>query len=198
MPTVHYALHGNAFNPDTGQLAEYRELSQCSEGPLWQELNAEEIGRLAQGYGTIKGTNTMYFIKVTDMPKGRKATYLRVVAAMRPEKVNPRRVRWTAGGDKIDYPHEVSSKTADLTTAKLLVNSVVSTPKAKFMAANLKDFYLGTPMDRYEYMRIPLYMLPARDNHRTIQSLAPGAQRARLCRDSQRHVRIATSWPSCQ
>ena len=30
----HFALHGNASNPNTGQLAEYRELSQCSEGHL--------------------------------------------------------------------------------------------------------------------------------------------------------------------
>ncbi|KAI2511195.1 hypothetical protein MHU86_3160 [Fragilaria crotonensis] len=47
---AHFALHGNAFNPDTGKLAEYCELSQCSEGALWQGSNADEIGRLAQGY----------------------------------------------------------------------------------------------------------------------------------------------------
>jgi hypothetical protein len=126
----HYACHGNAFNPDTGKLAEYRELSQSSEGPLWQSSNADEIGRLAQGFGAIKGTNTIFFINVKDIPKGRKATYLRVVAAMRPEKANPRRVRWTVGGDRIDYPDDVSTKTADLTTAKLLINSTLSTPNA--------------------------------------------------------------------
>ncbi len=157
---AHFALHGNAFNPDTGKLAEYRELSQCSEGPLWQHSNADEIGRLAQGHGEEKGTNTMFFIKVTDIPKGRKATYLRVVAALRPEKANPRRVRWTVGGDCIEYPDDVSTKTADLTTAKLLINSTISTPNARYMTADLKDFYLGTPMSRYEYMRIPIDMLP--------------------------------------
>jgi hypothetical protein len=26
----HFALHGNAFNPDTGQLVDYIELSKCS------------------------------------------------------------------------------------------------------------------------------------------------------------------------
>ena len=26
--------------------------------------------------------------------------------------------------------------------------------------ADLKDFYLGTPMDRYKYMRIPVHMIP--------------------------------------
>jgi len=158
---IQYALLGHAINPDTGKIAEYRELSNCSEGHLWQASNAEEIGRLAQGYGSVKGTNTMFFIPVSQIPQGRKATYLRVVSAFRPEKSNPRRVRWTVGGDKVDYPFDVSTKTADLTTAKLLFNSVLSTPTAKFMTLDLKDFYLGTPMTRYEYMRIPLSMIPA-------------------------------------
>jgi len=156
----HFALHGHAINPDTGKIAEYRELSQCSEGRIWQGSNCEEIGRLAQGFGDVKGTNTIIFIPVSSVPKGRKVTYLRVVSAMRPEKAKPYRVRWTVGGDKIDYPFDVSTKTADLTTAKLLLNSVVSTPNAQFLTADLKDFYLGTPMSRYEYMRVPIWMLP--------------------------------------
>ena len=159
-PILHSALHGNAFNPDTGNIAEYRELSQSSDDHFWLESNCEEIGRLAQGYKQTKGTNTIYFIPVSAVPQGHKATYLRVVSAMRPEKINPRRVRWTVGGDKVEYPHDVSTKTADLTTAKLLINSVLSTQDGRFMCIDIKDFYLGTPMERYEYMRIPLYMLP--------------------------------------
>ena len=31
---MHYALHGHAINPDTGKIAEYRELSQCSDGAI--------------------------------------------------------------------------------------------------------------------------------------------------------------------
>jgi hypothetical protein len=82
------------------------------------------------------------------------------VSAYRPEKANPRRVRWTVGGNLIDYPGDVSTKTADLCTAKLLFNSVLSTPDARFMTGDLKDFYLGTPMERYEYMRVPIHMIP--------------------------------------
>ena len=157
---TYFALHGHAINPDTGKIAEYRELSQCSDGPIWINSNCEEIGRLAQGYGNIKGTNTIYFIDISKVPKGRKVTYVRVVSALRPEKANPHRIRWTVGGDKVEYPFDVSTKTADLTTAKLLINSVVSKRKARFLTADLKDFYLGTPMARYEYMRIPIWMLP--------------------------------------
>ena len=80
---------------------------------------------------------------------------------MRPEKANPYRVRWTApGGDKVDYPFKVSTITADLTTAKLLFKSALSTPNARFLTADLKDFYLGTPMECYEYMRVAIWMLP--------------------------------------
>ena len=114
-----------------------------------------------QGFGSIKGTNTIFFIPaVTAIPRGRKAKYLRVVSAMRPEKVNPYRVCWTVGGDKVEYPFDVSTKTADLTTTKILINSVVSTPNAKFLTVDLKDFYLGTPMARYKYMHVPIWMLP--------------------------------------
>jgi hypothetical protein len=65
----HTAFHGNAFNPDTGKLAEFLELSQCSQGDLWQQSNADKIGRLAQGHGNIKGTNTIFFIDPKQIPQ---------------------------------------------------------------------------------------------------------------------------------
>ena len=34
-----------------------------------------------------------------------------------------------------------------ITTAKLLFNSIISTPNAKFMGINIKDFYLNTEME---------------------------------------------------
>jgi hypothetical protein len=113
---LQFAFHGNAFNPDTDKLAKYRELSQSSEGLLWQGSNANEIGGLAQGFKSIPDTNIMYFLDVKSSSKGLKTTYLRVVVAMRPKKSNPRRVCWTVGGDRIDNHDDVSIKTADLTT----------------------------------------------------------------------------------
>ena len=77
---------------------------------------------MAQGYKDIKGTNTIYFIYVSQIPKGHKATYLRVVSAMR----------------KVDYPYDVSTKTADLTTDKLLINSTLSMPNAKLLVTDLR------------------------------------------------------------
>ena len=48
------------------------------------------------------------------------------------------------------------TKTADLSTAKFLFNHVISTPDARFMTLDIKDFYLNTEMRHYEYMRIPV------------------------------------------
>jgi hypothetical protein len=132
------ALLGTAVNPETSKIAEYKDLSQSSEGPLWQASNAEEIGLLTQGFGSVKGANTMFFIPHTSIPKNKKATYLHVVATFRPEKTNPRQIRWTVGGDRIFYAADVSTKTADLTNAKILFNSILSTPGAKFLGIDIK------------------------------------------------------------
>ncbi|KAI2513346.1 hypothetical protein MHU86_1117 [Fragilaria crotonensis] len=138
-PSQYYALHGNAFNPHTGKLAEFRELSQCSKGPHWQNSNADKIGRLAQGHGNQKGTNTTFFINVVvNMPKGRKATYLRVVAATRPEKVIALTIL------------TMSVPKQDLTTANSSSPISPFQQLPQYMTANLKDFYLGTPLTCYE------------------------------------------------
>ena len=149
-----------AVNPDTGLLAELPELLKRSDGALWNRSNCEEWGRLAQGFDDVQGTNTIHFIHPSNIPKGRKPTYVRLVTADRPQKAQPRRVRSTVGGDRIQYPFDVSTKTADLTTAKILFNSVISTPGARFMSLDIEDFYLNTDLPRYEYIRIQLNQLP--------------------------------------
>jgi len=60
------------------------------------------------------------------------------------------------------YTGDISTKTANLSTVKILFISIISMPKAKCMMGDLKDFYLGTPMDPkdYAYMCIPVHMLP--------------------------------------
>ena len=53
--------------------------------------------------------------------------------------------------NRIDFPGDVSTKTADIVTVKVLLNSVMSTPAARFMTADRKDFNLGTIMDLFHY-----------------------------------------------
>jgi hypothetical protein len=46
-----------------------------------------------------------------------------------------------------------------LTTAKIIINSVISTLDAKFLVIDIKNFYLNTPLGRFEYMVINLSSL---------------------------------------
>ena len=43
---------------------------------------------------------------------------------------------------------------------KILVNSIISTPHAKCVMMDIKDFYLRTLMRRPEYMRLKLTDIP--------------------------------------
>ena len=89
-----------------------------------------ELGRLANGYEDTKGTNTFKFMsldEIHNIPGDRTVTYARIVVDYRPQKKDPNRVRITAGGNLIDYPGELTTRTADLTTSKILWNSTIST-----------------------------------------------------------------------
>jgi hypothetical protein len=85
----------------------------------------------------------MKFIRHTVIPKGAKQHKgLHLVCADRSQKTYSRRVWFTVGGNKVEYPFDVSMKTAGLTTAKILFNSVLSTPGAKFRTTDIKDLEL--------------------------------------------------------
>ena len=90
----------------------------------------------------------------------RIVTYARVVVDFRPQKEDPNRVRIAAGGNLIAYPDKLTTRTADLTMSKILWNSVLSTDDAQYATLDIANFYLGTPLDRYEYMKIPLSIFP--------------------------------------
>ena len=57
--------------------------------------------------------------------------------------------RITAGGDQLEFQGYTSIETAGLRTAKILFNSVVSTPDEKFMAISISNMYLNTPLQEY-------------------------------------------------
>jgi hypothetical protein len=60
------------------------------------------------------------------------------------------------GGDRLDYSRDVAASTTDITTFKFLINSILSTKDAEMMIMDIKNYYLGTPLPRYEYMRMLL------------------------------------------
>ena len=78
--------------------------------------------------------------KIKCIPGDRKLTYARIVVDFRMQKIDPNRVRITVGGNLIDYPYELTTRTADITTSKVMWNSVISTPGAKYVCADVKTF----------------------------------------------------------
>jgi hypothetical protein len=66
--------------------------------------------------------------------------YAWVVVDFHPQKANPHQIQITAGGNLINYHGELTTRTADLTTSKLMWNSVLSTKGAKFMCLDIKNF----------------------------------------------------------
>ena len=75
-----------------------------------------------------------------------------IVVDYQEQKLDPNHVRITVGGDLIDYPYKLTTRTADVTTSKVMWNSVIATTDAQYACADVKNFYLNTPLDRYEYM----------------------------------------------
>jgi len=65
---------------------------------------------------------------------------------IRPEKAETNQTRFTVGGNRINYPGEVATPTADMLIAKMLFNIVVSTKGVKFMTLNIFEFYLMTQL----------------------------------------------------
>ena len=74
------------------------------------------------------------------------------------EEVNCTRL--TMGGDRINYPDDCGTPTVDMILFKIFINSIISTPNAKCVMMDIKDFYLQTPMRRPKYMRLKLTDIP--------------------------------------
>ena len=154
-------------HPTTGEtITQYRKLARDPlMRDLWTTALGKEFGRMAQGdnkTGT-KGKQCIFVMshdEIANIPKDRVVTYARIVVDFRPQKSDPNRVRMTAGGNLIKCPGDLTTRTADLTTSKLLWNSVLSTEGAKFMGLDVGNFYLETPMERYEYMKMPIALFP--------------------------------------
>ena len=65
-----------------------------------------------------------------------------------PFKKETHRVKLTFEKDRIKYPYDVYTPTADVITTKILLNNVLSTPNVKFRTANIRDFYFCTKLEK--------------------------------------------------
>jgi hypothetical protein len=149
------------IHPVTGKEMEYPALMKDPRlQPLWTRGFGNECGRLFQGIRDIPGTDTCFFFNLTNIPKDRKITHGKIVCNYKPHKKEKECVRLTVGGDRLDYSGDVATSTADITTFKILINSNLSTEGAAMMMVDIKNYYLGTPLPRFEYMKILLSRFP--------------------------------------
>jgi hypothetical protein len=155
--TSEYSAFQAIIKGDEGKPLSYRQLLQGPDATEWQDHSSQEWDRL------IEGTATLRFVPASTKPRHQKAAYIKHVCI---EKIKPpgttlvKRVRTTAGGDKIEYSGDKAANTAGLKTIKTLWNSVLSTYKAKFMTIDVKDFYLNTRLQTPEYAWVTLAQIP--------------------------------------
>jgi hypothetical protein len=149
------------IHPVTGKEMQYKDLMEDPDlGPLFEIGLSNELGRICQGIRNISRTNTAFFLDLTSIPKDRKITNGKPVCDFKPNKTEKHRVRLTVGGDILDYSGDTATSTADITKFKILINSTLSTKDAKMMIMDINNYYLGTPVPTYEYMRLPISILP--------------------------------------
>ena len=148
-----HALTALNLNADGTKLTSTSSL----KGPdklIWEKAHGEEIIRLIE-------SGTGRFIHRSKMPEGRKAAYYnpQLKIKIMPDGTIQYRVRGTIGGDQVHYSGITTAYTAHLESIRVMLNATVS-EHARIATADIKDFYLGTPLDRPEYMRISLKHIP--------------------------------------
>jgi hypothetical protein len=167
-PTPNLEHYAHAMeHPITGKhITSYQKLMQDPATlDVWMHALGKDFGCMTQGdikTGTTR-TNSIFVMEprdVLNIPKDQPPTYAKVVVAYCPQKEDPYRVRITAGGNLLNYPRELTTCTADMTTAKLHWNSVLSTSKVQYMCLDIGNFYLRATLDRYEYMKMPINLFP--------------------------------------
>jgi hypothetical protein len=148
-----YAMTSVDMDP-SGRPLTYTRALKGAEHDRWEEAYAVEIDRLVD-------TGTTTFGRCSELPRDRKASYMNPQVKIKTREGGEveYRVRGTYGGNISDYVGPKSADVAHMTTIKLFLNATVS-KGAFWMTADIKDYYLGTPMSRKEYMRVPLSQLP--------------------------------------
>ena len=144
------------FDAD-GNKQSIEKLLKGSDKNIWWNAVGNEFGRLAQGIGNrVISSDTIDFISKSEVPAGHKVTYANFICDHRPLKSEPYRVRITVGGDRLEYEPDAGSPAASLVETKLTINSTISDAHrgARFMSADLKDFFPQSFLEEPEYIRI--------------------------------------------
>jgi hypothetical protein len=147
-------------HPVTGEtISSYKNLMiDPAMTEMWQTAFGKNFGGMLQGNNKTgqKGTNAMFVMSHDKIQHvlytGCKFTYGNPVIDYRLQKEDPHHIQITAGGNLITYASSPSVRTADLDTAKLHWNRVISTKEAKYMCLDVKNFYLTAKLECFKCM----------------------------------------------
>jgi hypothetical protein len=163
-PTAAAEFSNEVFDEESGKLLKYQKLITLPKHcKVWMHSSANKFERLVQGVGgRLKGTDTIFFIRKHQVPedKWKDVTYPKFVCELKPNKAKVHCTQLTVGGNKVHYPGDVGTPTADLILVRMHINSVVSTRREQYMTLDAKNFYLNMPMVRYKYVRIKIDDIP--------------------------------------
>ncbi len=164
VPTMFEHFASPMVHPITSKtISSYKKLMyDPAIAEVWQTAFGKDFGGMAQGDKNTgqKGTHVMLVMNHDKLahvlPAGKKFTFGNPVVNHRPQKEDPNWIQITAMGNLVSYKSELLVRTADINTAKIHWNSVISNKKAKYMCLDMKLFYLTAALKYFEYMKIPL------------------------------------------
>jgi hypothetical protein len=139
------------IHPTTGKsVSNYKGLmNDLATVEILTTAFGKDFGGMSQGNKKTgqNGMNSMFIMLPSDVlniPKDRVITYARVEFNHHPQKEDPNLIRITASGNLINCPGKLMTRTADITVAKLLWNSMLSKPGAKYTCLNIKLPFCST------------------------------------------------------
>eukprot|EP00804_Cyclotella_cryptica_P009687 CCRYP_011212-RA/>CCRYP_011212-RA protein AED:0.35 eAED:0.22 QI:0/-1/0/1/-1/1/1/0/467 len=123
--------------------------------------------RLCQGVGTddsasisVQGTDTSSLTTMTSPLTDASKSPTPRLSAKSVQKIRPRPYPYHHRRQSHLLPGDIGTRTAPLKLVKLMINSVLSRHNAKFCTFDISNFYLGTPLDCPEYVRIRIHDIP--------------------------------------
>ena len=145
-PLLAYANDTHTLNldPVTGKPLRFSTAVAGPNRQDWITADVVEITKLVHGTGTIQPVH---------VPSQKPTYYNRVVKEKMLANSIQRRVRGTAGGDRIDFPYSVSSSTASMTCVKMMMHDAVSS-ESNLGSADATDFYLGADLPTPQSIKI--------------------------------------------
>jgi hypothetical protein len=138
-------------HPKTGNgITKYAKLAEDVNPELcktWQNGMGKEFGNMVQGDEKTgrPGINALFLLDHKQSTK--TTTHARLIVDVCPQKKDRNRIHMTAGGNLIHHTSKLTMRTACLTTAKILWNSVLSTEGMKYECFDISNMYLKMPLD---------------------------------------------------